>query len=388
MRPSRATFRLCLAGIVNLVLAPAAWANFAPRFWGDAAGEPWGLKNVAITQERLTVDLRPLADKDPVRVEVTYDLHNAGAPKHLDLLFISGQAGLSDFEAHLGKQPLPAQPLPAAEARRLWEQAPRSWRPPQEAPGLVLEKTYYLLSTWATTPELVAFPLDLPPGPSTLNVRYRARASGSADQRPTVTWQLPYVLAPAREWGTFGRLEVVVHVPGGWEARSTPALAREGDTLRGSFNELPGDALLFATGAPVPPGYYWAVGFAVALWVAVIVGGPPMCWWAGRRLGRAGGCARGSGGEATGQAALRGFVLGVFPALLWGALIYASAPASLGMIKWSLHGQESPSFADPWSAGPCVNCFIPAAFLLGVGIAFGSAGRAARRNSAKPAITP
>ena len=71
MCPSRATFRLCLAGIVNLVLALAAWANFAPRFWGDAAGEPWGLKNVAISQERLTVDLRPLVDKNPVRVEVT-----------------------------------------------------------------------------------------------------------------------------------------------------------------------------------------------------------------------------------------------------------------------------------------------------------------------------
>ena len=57
-----ATFVSCLAGIASLVLAPTAWANFAPRFKGDATSEPWGLKGVAIPHERLTIDLRPLAD--------------------------------------------------------------------------------------------------------------------------------------------------------------------------------------------------------------------------------------------------------------------------------------------------------------------------------------
>jgi hypothetical protein len=376
-----------LAGIASLVLVPAAWANISPRFWGDATSEPWGLKDVAITQELLTIDLRPLADAHPVRVEVTYDLCNAGPSKHLDLLFVSGEVGVSDFEAHLGGQPLPTRPLPADEASRLWKKAPPSWRPPQEAPGIELEKTYYLLSTWATPPELVAFSLDLPPGPSTLHVRYKARACG-AGERPTVTWQFPYVLAPAREWGAFGWLDVVVQVPGGWEARSTPALGREGDTLRGGFNEVPADALLLATGAPVPVGYYWATGLALALWVAALVGGPLMCWWAGRRLGHARAFARAPRGGTAGQAARRGILLGFFPALLWGALIYASVPVFVGIIKATLHGQESPSIGEPSFAGPCLNYFIiPAAVLLGVTLTLGSAGRAACRHSTHPRST-
>src|SRR5579872_596515 len=98
MRRSRATFSPYLAGIASLLLVPAAWANFAPRFWGDATSEPWGLKSVAITQERLTIDLRALTDANAVGVEARYELNNAGPPKHIDLLFISGEVGVRDFE--------------------------------------------------------------------------------------------------------------------------------------------------------------------------------------------------------------------------------------------------------------------------------------------------
>ncbi len=382
MHPSKATLAAALAAVASLVLAPAAWANFAPRFWGDATSEPWGLKSVAIMREQLTIDLRPLANANLVRVEVTYDLRNAGSPKHLDLLFLSGEVGVADFEAQLDGRPLPTRILPREEARRLWEQLPPSWRPPQEAPGIATDRTYYTFSTWATPPEVVAFPVELPPGPGVLHVRYRTRACGTAE-RPTVTWQLPYVLAPAREWGAFGRLDITVHVPGGWQARSTPALEREGHTLRGSFAELPADALLLVTGPPVPPEYYWAVHLPEVLWGMLLVGGPLICWRAGRRLARGRESVAASGGEAPGRAALRSLGLGFVPALLWGALIYASVPVSMGIIRATLHGQENPDFADPWFAGPCLNCvIIPAAVLFGVTLALGSASQFARHRSA------
>jgi hypothetical protein len=385
MRLPRVTFTSCLAGAASLVLVPAAWANFAPRFWGDATSEPWGLKDVAIAQERLTIDLRPLSDANLVRVEVMYDLSNAGVSKHLDLLFISGEVGVRDFEAQLGGQPLRTRLLSSDEVHRLWEQSPPSWRPPAKAPGIERERTYYTFGSRATPPELVAFSLELPPGPSTLHVGYRARACGTAE-RPTVTWQLPYVLAPAREWGRFGRLDVTVHLPVGWEARSTPALQREGDTLRRSFTEIPADALLLAAGAPVPSAYYWAILVSETICAALLVVGPLVCWWAGRRLGGACASGRGPAGEATGRGVLRGLGLGIFPALLWGALLYASVPVSMGIIRTTLHGQENPEFGDPWFAGPCLTCFIiPAAVLFGVALAMGSASRVARHN---PANTP
>lgn len=134
MRPSRAMLVSCLAGVVSLFAVPAARANFAPRFWGDATSEPWGLKNVAIAREQLTIDLRPLADGQPVRVEVAYDLKNDGDYKHLDLLFVSGEVGVRDFEAHLGDHLLPSQLLPSDESRRLWKQSPPSWQPPAIGP--------------------------------------------------------------------------------------------------------------------------------------------------------------------------------------------------------------------------------------------------------------
>jgi hypothetical protein len=378
MLPPRATLVSCLAAVAMLVLVPTAWANFAPRFWGDAATEPWGLKDIAIEQERLTIDLCPLADGNPVRVKVTYDLNNTGASKHVDLLFVCGEVGISDFEARFGDEPLRTRLLPSDEARRLWQGAPQSWRPPQQAPGLEREQTYYTFHDWAGSPELVAFSLELPPGPSTLRVRYRARACGTAE-RPTVTWQFPYVLAPAREWGSFGRLDVAVYLPNGWQARSTPALDREGDTLRGSFTELPADALLLAAGAPVPEEYYRAVLLTAALWVIVLVGGGVMCWWAGRRLARARAGAKASGREAHVVVSLCRAVLGILPALLWGLLIYALVPASPGIIKPALHGQENPSFGEPWFAGPCLNFFIiPAFVMLGAAIALRAASRAER----------
>lgn len=223
---------------------------------------------------------------------------------------------------------------------------------------------------------MVAFSLDLPTGSSALRVRYRARACGAAE-RPTVTWQLPYVLAPAREWGAFGRLDVTVHLPDSWDARSTPALEREGDTLRGSFTELPADALLLATGAPVPREYSWAVWLSEALWGLVLLGGPVMCWLAGRRLARARATSKALGGGKIIRVAFREFVLGVFPALLWGACIFALVPMSMGIIKPTLHGQESPEFGEPWLWGTCLICvLIPAAVLLGVIVTQWRASRA------------
>jgi hypothetical protein len=371
MHPSRATFVACLAGVAGLVLVPAAWANFAPRYWGDATGEPWGLKSVAITRERLTIDLRRLTDANVVGVEVTYDLSNAGPPRHLDLLFISGEVGIRDFQAHLGEEPLFTRLLPRDEAERLWEHAPRSWRPPEKGLGIEHDDTYYTFGGESSSQEMVAVAVELPSGPSKFHVRYRTRACGT-NERPTITWQLPYVLAPAREWGAFGGLEVTVYVPGGWEARSAPALEREGDILRGSFTELPADALQMATGPPVPRAYHWVAPLPLVLWGALLVIGSLMCVLAGRRLGRARASAKASGGEGPGCPSWLG--LGLFPALLWGALIYASVPVSMGIVRASLHGQESPGFRDPWFAGPCLNfIIIPAAVLFGVTLSLASA---------------
>src|SRR6266849_8092002 len=107
MRRTIAILIRCLAvSAMFVALTPATFANFAPRFWGDRASEPWGIKEVVIVEERLSIDLRPLVSAAPVCVEVSYDLSNAGVSKHLDLLFVSGEMGVSEFEAQIGDKPV------------------------------------------------------------------------------------------------------------------------------------------------------------------------------------------------------------------------------------------------------------------------------------------
>jgi hypothetical protein len=369
MRPTRKPFvSLIAAGLVCCTIASATSANFAPRFLGDVASEAWGIKEVAIVHEQLAIDLRPVVRADLARVDVTYELINSGASKHLDLLFVSGEVGLSEFEARLDGKPMQIRVLPSDEAAQLWKRAPASWRPPDKSPGLERDEAYYAFRNYGREKDLVEISLELPSGASTLTVHYLAHACGTAE-RATVTWQFPYVLAPAREWGGFGRLDVVVYLPSGWEARSTPALTREADTLRGNFEGVPADALLIATGAPVPTEYGWAVRFSVALWIVLLVGGPLMCWWAGRRQGLARIRSNLAGTQRLFATRLRRALVHILPAILWAFLIYSSVPLSIGIIRASLHSQENPSFGDPWFAGPCMNWFIvPAVILLGVAI--------------------
>jgi hypothetical protein len=384
MLPLRVTTIFCAAVLGALFLIPAARANFAPRFWGDVNTEPWGLKEVAIVHEQLTIDLRPLAALEPAYVEVAYDLSNAGASKRLDLLFVSGEAGVHDFEAHLGNEPVPARLLPREELRRHLDRFPRDWAPPESAPGIDREKTYFARKRWDrdTEPTPVEFSLELPPGLSTLRVRYRARPCGADEGYPTATWQFPYILAPAREWGDFGRLDVVVQVPDGWQARSTPPLERDGATLRGSFTGLPADILLLATRAPAPSEYYWAAWISAALFILTVSGGGILCWWAGRRQGlswaRFGTTEKGGGKQWAAP-------LAVGLSVLWGAAVFVAGDIlPQALMRAPLHGQERPDFHEAFDVlfYLCSLFASSVAVLCGVAITLWSASRAARRASA------
>src|SRR5262245_12061587 len=62
-----------IAGVLAvLVCALPARGNIGPQWWGGYASEPQGgLKDVAITRETLTIDLRPVAETQPALVEAT-----------------------------------------------------------------------------------------------------------------------------------------------------------------------------------------------------------------------------------------------------------------------------------------------------------------------------
>jgi hypothetical protein len=385
MSPLRVTFNSCVATVATLALVPTARANIGPRWWGDVVTEPWGLKEVAIVHERLAIDLRPLAKTQPVRVEVSYELRNAGESKTFDLLFVSGAVGISDFEARIDDKPLQTQQLSRDELRLHWDRFPKDWQPP--SPGLGFERSghhYPHFHDWAYKAVPVAFSVELPHGSSTLRVSYRARACGTDEEHQTVTWQFPYVLAPAREWGDFGRLDVTVNLPEGWEARSSPDLDRHGSTLHGSFTGLPADTLLLATRAPVPPEYYLTPWLSLAIYLITWVGGVIVC----RRAGWRQGLSRVPDGTSPASTllvrGLRALLLLVVPPVLWAFLVFFTGGFLPRIIMTAgLRVQESPYFHEDFFGLVCGNLVLctPAALLFGFIITLASASRAAYEKS-------
>src|SRR5262249_13779428 len=151
-------------------------------------------------------------------------LYNNGPRKRLDLLFVSGAPDVSEFEVRLGDRRLESRVVPPGEVM-----LPQNWKPPRNVRGIErrIDPWYHPNNETATA--LLAFTVELPSGASTLTARYRARAAGTDEGYPTATWLFAYVLSPAREWGSFGELEVTAYLPGGWQHASAPPLEREGD---------------------------------------------------------------------------------------------------------------------------------------------------------------
>jgi len=334
----------CAVALVGFSLPASARADIGPRWWGDRPAEPQGLQEVDITHQDLTIDLRPLAAVQSAHVEAVYRLHNPGAARKLDLVFVSGVQGVTDFQVRLGDRLLESRPLP----RKRWhgQELPKSWQPPPPKLGIDGE-AYFMGNQISTEVELLEFSVELPPGASTLSARYRARAWGSAEPSstesngsyPTVTWQFPYVLAPAREWKSFGGLDVTVYVPEGWQSASVPALHREGSVLHGNFGNVPADTLMLAARAPVGPELGRATNLFLGLYALIVVAGGILCWGGGRLLGRF--LANHPAGSKFRPLSVGGPAL---LSLLWGALIIWGLHFTRRGILGSLAGQESPYF--------------------------------------------
>lgn len=235
---------------VTAVMVAACWPLVAladaasPWTPGDAIGEPTGaVAHVAITHEDLSFDLRALADAGPVQVHMTYFVRNDDAPTSAQLVFLADHAitNGSTFTVRFDDAPV------AATATTL-TQLPEAWKPPTTTPAI---DGASLIPYAATPGTAFRFTLLITPGPHRLSVAYAVQPGRMAAPQTTTTWQVAYILAPARQWASFGDLSVQAQLPAGWRARAIPGLDRSHDLLSGHFVGVPSDSLVISASFPV-----------------------------------------------------------------------------------------------------------------------------------------
>lgn len=271
--------RFLCAALVATVCASVAGANAGPPWVGGrVVADPVGMKGVRVLHETLVIDLRPVARGEFAYVEATYHFRSDGPARPLELWFATGANEIDGFAVTFDGSPVPVRAIDAP--------LPASWMPPKQTPGLGEPALTYWPSLNDNSVKTVGFVLPVAPGEHTLNVKYRAPASKNLHGYPVAYQQFAYVLAPVKHWEAFGKLDVTVHVPEGWAAASEPALARAGDTLSGTFEGVPADALALTLRAPIGRAY----GITqVVLWVVFALACTATVWalWRiGRALGR------------------------------------------------------------------------------------------------------
>jgi hypothetical protein len=244
-----------MRGAILLLLAitSVAHGNFG-SYSGGWGAELTGLRNVRIVSEQLTIDLRgcdgsemgenEFRVRQPVgRVEAIYTLGNAGSAHEVWLVFASGlkieesglQVTLDDRQVHINhvtRERSDGRPLPRDTP---------GFNGGANCPFMTFDSANFSVR------------LTLPSGPSTLRVRFRTLIGNDRSTRPACCWQFVYLLSPARDWGGFDKLDVRVLLPAGWEAVTNLDVQPDGDTLSGSFDRLPADALTLTLRMPVGP---------------------------------------------------------------------------------------------------------------------------------------
>lgn len=287
--PPRAGTRSLGTLAVTAVIVATCWPLAAladaasPWTAGDAIGEPTGaVAHIAITHEDLSFDLRPLADASPVQVHMTYFLRNDAASTSAELVFLADHAVASGSTFTVTFDDAPV----AAMATTLTV-LPDAWKPPTTTPALDGISSIHYSAIPGTA---FRFTVTIAPGAHRLSVAYAVQPGRMAAPQTTTIWQVAYILAPARQWESFGDLSVQAQLPAGWRARAIPAMDRNRDTLAGHFVGVPADSIAISSSFPFDahvqsiPEWMWSQWpLFTGMLLITIVGAAALSWPIGRR---------------------------------------------------------------------------------------------------------
>lgn len=261
---------------------------------------------------------------------------------------------------------LDGQPVAITVAFAPTDSLPAEWRVPGSTPSLNGSDSVRYV---ARNEGVIRFTLRIPSGQHIVRVRYRAEpTSNSSGGRATKLWQFAYVLAPARQWDGFGTLEATVTVPSGWEATATPSMARKEDSLTGTWQGIPADAIALSFAMPSPTYLpYLENGLPILASLLGIF----FCWVVGSRVGRWLVRTKKTPSWSVPFALLAG---GAWALLVLGGMLLASS-----IVQNELGNQLARGYGYG-SAIALILLYMPGAFLAGTLLTVVAAYRAAKRS--------
>jgi len=230
--------KIRLAFLALLILCSSViYANMAnPMRSGDRAGEPSGeLRKLHIDRENLTLDLRPVSEKNPAKIEAHYFIRNDSSERSVDLVFVG--VNIEDGNYEVLFDGVPVRTFVVADST-----LPQGWMLPDSVLNSFDIDWKYKHDKTPQNNSL-RFTLLISSGKHTITVRYKAALRHNVSRLPVITWYCDYILAPAKQWASFGSLHTTVLLPEGWEADSEPGMIRRGDTLIGEWDIIPKDIL-------------------------------------------------------------------------------------------------------------------------------------------------
>jgi hypothetical protein len=228
-----------------IVYSNSTFANMAnPMRTGDKTSEPSGeLRKLHIEREDLTLDLRPVVEKNPAKIEAHYLIRNDSSERSVDLVFVGVNIEDGNYEV-----------LFDGESVRTFVVAdstlPKEWLLPDSIENVteVHKNNRHGIRLQNNS---LRFTLVISHGNHTITVRYKGLLRHDVSRLPVITWYCDYILSPAKQWASFGSLHTTVLLPEGWEAESEPGMIRRGDSLVGEWDIIPKDILTVTVHTPI-----------------------------------------------------------------------------------------------------------------------------------------
>lgn len=264
--------RNLLSLLLIVICVASISANMAaPSQGGQTLTEPVGVKNIEIINEDLTFDFRQLGDETvPVRerfidVQAVYEVNNPTDIPKLDLVFVIVSES-KNFRFFLDDTEVKTEAIDNADfADR------KTWKVPSQTP---FEGKELMYNPYNGNLKSAKFSLKLSKGKHTLKAKYKAEPTVNQNVGLTKAWQFAYLLAPARDWKSFGGLKLNIKIPAGWSFDSNLKLERTDDGLAGKFAVIPADAITVTTQLPKPENYNSTSDFYYYIFISSLFTAP------------------------------------------------------------------------------------------------------------------